>query len=185
MKLLFTNKTIKKLSILLILSVFVFSIKAQQAEFNKTMYDEMAGEEILIGLCNRAGLESGLFEQYFETSYNEYTPEVAIVEKINNSCNPDEWQITIVLATWCYDSQMQVPAFFALLDKTRFSEQHYEILCVDRQKLIPGKDITALSILRVPTFIFYYAGNEVGRIVETPEVSLEEDMLEIIKRKQD
>jgi ribosomal protein L30E len=37
-----------------------------------------------------------------------------------------------------------------------------------------------LKVERVPTFIFYRDGKEIGRIVENPQKSLVEDFLEII-----
>ena len=37
-----------------------------------------------------------------------------------------------------------------------------------------------LDIELVPTFIFYRNGEELGRIVETPEDTLEKDLAEIV-----
>jgi hypothetical protein len=41
----------------------------------------------------------------------------------------------------------------------------------------------ARRIERVPTFIVYGDGREIGRIVETPEGSLEEHLVKILKSR--
>ena len=56
---------------------------------------------------------------------------------------------------------------------------------VNRDKKNPESDIEYLNIERVPTFIFYKTGGdgskkEIGRIIETPVRSLEEDLLDIL-----
>jgi hypothetical protein len=40
-----------------------------------------------------------------------------------------------------------------------------------------------LNILRVPTLLVYENGHEVGRVVESPVISLEKDMLAIVTRQ--
>jgi len=42
-------------------------------------------------------------------------------------------------------------------------------------------DIDNLDIKRVPTFIIYENGEEIGRIIETPKKSLEKDLEKIVK----
>ena len=50
-----------------------------------------------------------------------------------------------------------------------------ELLGFDLEEFEKG-----LNITNVPTFIFYKNGKEVNRIVESPRVSLEQDMIDII-----
>jgi len=49
--------------------------------------------------------------------------------------------------------------------------------------VVPGMDISALKIERVPTFIVYDGIKELGRIIETPAETLEEDLLMILSAK--
>jgi hypothetical protein len=51
---------------------------------------------------------------------------------------------------------------------------------VDRKKKSPGGTEAQYHIERVPTFIFLKHGEEIGRIVENPQASLEGDMLSIL-----
>jgi len=55
-------------------------------------------------------------------------------------------------------------------------------LTVNINKKIPGHSIDSLDIECVPTFIFYHDGNEEGRIIESPEKSLEKDISAIISQ---
>jgi hypothetical protein len=57
-----------------------------------------------------------------------------------------------------------------------------DIIAVDRKKQASDVDMTPYSIEKVPTFIFYKNGKEVGRIIETPHTTLENDMQLILKK---
>jgi hypothetical protein len=54
------------------------------------------------------------------------------------------------------------------------------MIAVDSKKQASGLDITAYDIERVPTFIIYKEGKEIGRIIETPVQSLEADLQKIL-----
>jgi hypothetical protein len=51
---------------------------------------------------------------------------------------------------------------------------------VDNAKLSPVGEYDKLNIQLVPTFIFYKNNNEVGRIIENPRTSLEQDIVNIL-----
>jgi len=54
------------------------------------------------------------------------------------------------------------------------------MFAVDRIKKAGDCDINYLKVELVPTIILYKEDLEVGRIVESPRMSLEEDMVDII-----
>jgi len=54
------------------------------------------------------------------------------------------------------------------------------MFAVDRDKKAGDCAIDYLKIELVPTIIFYKQDTEIGRIVESPQTSLEEDMVDII-----
>ena len=58
------------------------------------------------------------------------------------------------------------------------------ILVSGNHDIIAPEKFESLNIERVPTFIIYRNKNELGRIVEYPETSLEKDMLDIMIDKQ-
>ena len=53
---------------------------------------------------------------------------------------------------------------------------------VDSQKTGGDVDISGLKIEKIPTFIFFKDDKEIGRIVESPEVNIETDLLKILKQ---
>ena len=119
-----------------------------------------------------------LFKQYYHEGFKDY--DVKNAKKIDDALTGID--IKVVLGTWCHDSQVQVPKFFKILSETAYDEKTIEILTVDPDKKIPGRDISSLNIERVPTFIFIAEdGAEMGRIIESPEKTLENDMLDILR----
>jgi hypothetical protein len=161
---------------LFLLLVIISQGFAQQLNL-KTM-DEKKHCEILIGECNRNGFATCNFDSAYKAGYSAYTPDRTILDQIASI--PNEITITLVMATWCGDSKEHVPHFYKVLDLLKFNQDKLMLICVDRAKTAPGIDLSKLNIQRVPTFIFYRKDKEIGRIVETPEATLEKDILRII-----
>ena len=55
------------------------------------------------------------------------------------------------------------------------------MICVGRDKKAEGTEVDLLDIKYVPTFIVYRNGKEIGRIVESPQTTLEGDLKNILK----
>jgi thiol-disulfide isomerase/thioredoxin len=148
---------------------------------NQRVKDDKSQTDILIGLCNREGLQSDLFNSFYEKEYNAYSPETKTMDLIKK--NPKLYNIIIymVMGSWCEDSQQQVPRFFKIIDQIAFDENDMTVFCVDRNKKTPKNETDQYNITLVPTFIFYYHGNEIGRIIEKPKVSLEKDFLSFLE----
>jgi hypothetical protein len=158
----------------------VFPAPAMQAqEYNRTITDPKYDKEVLIGYCNRAGLESGDFGEDFEYEYQAYEADRQIMAELAEVENEPE--IILVLGTWCSDSREQVPRFYRILDDAGLPDDRITLICVDGNKTGGDVSIDHLDIEFVPTFIFYREGEEIGRIIETPGISLETDILNIIR----
>lgn len=161
--------------------VFVFLlIWASLTSFcqSSALSDTTTREEILVGLLNREQIQLGEFGQYFMEEYAAYVPGRQILTKLENEIYDVE--ITIVMATWCHDSQIQVPHFYKILDQLDYRTNQIELIGVDKNKTGGSLDISSFDIDYVPTFIFYRDGIELGRIIESPENSLETDLLQIL-----
>ncbi len=107
----------------------------------------------------------------------KYLPKKEIKEKILNF--NEEVTVVVFLATWCGDSRRNVPRFF----KSIKDNNHFKIAmwAVDRKKKMENNLTEKHNILRVPTFIFEQNGVEIGRIIENPKKSIEEDILDILQ----
>ena len=91
----------------------------------------------------------------------------------------------VVLGTWCSDSKREVPRFLKIVDGSLIPTGQIRFYGVDRTEKSSDGITDRYNIERVPTFIFLKHGEEVGRIVESPKNSLEEDMLTILADAQD
>lgn len=156
----------------------VFAMKMYSQEINQFIADEKAGREILCGACDKKGLLMGEFKSYYQDFYGEYNPDSETLRAIGG--NLEGITITLVLGTWCSDSKEQVPRFYKVLNGVSFDLTRLRQICVDSSKSPCGVDISDLDIVKVPTFIFFKDGKELGRIIETPVTSLEKDMLMIL-----
>lgn len=169
-----------KATIWFILLAIVIGTTAYTQELNKRIIDPERDEEILIGHCTKDGLMDGDYGVIFSEEYSHYEADMQYVNEIALFNKSEE--VLIVLGTWCHDSHEQVPRFYRILDTVKYPEDLVSVICVDGNKTGGGEvDISGLDIVKVPTFIFYRDGEEIGRIIETPENTLEQDMYEILK----
>jgi hypothetical protein len=118
-----------------------------------------------------------------------WQPDTTTVAVLQAVAEPTDVQV--VLGTWCGDSRREVPRFWRLLEVVANPVLRLEMVAVGRAddeaanqvlaELGLGADFRAeLGIDKVPTFIFRRQGGEIGRIVETPVVSLEGDTAAIL-----
>lgn len=163
--------------LLIVISLILSTVVLAQ-EKNKIIVDEKLNKKVLIGPCDRDGLQSEVFAEYYKKEYGAYELDEANIKKIKALKKGVE--IVIVMASWCHDSKEQVPRFFKILDEAGIKDSKLTLIAVNREKTAGETDISTLDIQRVPTFIFYKKGREIGRIVESPTSSLEKDMLLIL-----
>lgn len=124
--------------------------------------------------------EKILEDPAWEKIYAEYKLEDAYIETLNSRIG-DKLSIEVYLAFWCGDSKENVPVFLKIIDQidpNRITVNYYS---VDRKSTRDVKYfVEDLKVERVPTFIFYREGQEIGRIIEQPKLSMIEDFLKII-----
>jgi len=154
---------------------------ASKKVLNQLKFDEKANQEILYGYCNVKGLQTAPFNEWFEMEYNDYQPDMDVIGKIEGNGGLSDVAVTIVMGTWCSDSRREVPRFFKILNLLGYDADRVNLILVDRKKEAEGTIVSKLNIERVPTFIFTKGKKEAGRIIETPETTLEGDLLKIIE----
>lgn len=165
---------------ILMLAIIVFTYTQVIAQMNSTVVDPKTKSKMLLGYCNKKGLQKGIYGTYFKSQYDVYNPANGYIKKLEEKI--DEVEITIVLATWCSDSQREVPRFYKVLNEAGYNDKRVKIIAVDKNKEAIVVDIKDMNIKRVPTFIIYKDEKEIGRIVETPKKSFERDLWKIVKK---
>ncbi len=163
-----------RLIIVLIFILFTFSLAAQ----NKIVVDEKSGKPMLIGVCSIEAFHDSSFDWWYKTEFQNYDSNKEIIKKLNDKLN--NYEIEIILGSWCSDSRREVPRFIKILKKDGYNFDRLKIYAVDRNRNSPEGDIKEKNIDLVPTFIFYENKEEKGRIIETPIKTLEEDIFDII-----
>ena len=85
----------------------------------------------------------------------------------------DRMEILAFIGIWCPDCQEHVPGLLRILDAVKFPPTRLRIYSLDRAKTYPGGEelIRRQAITRLPTFVFFEDGREIGRIIETPEAA--------------
>ncbi len=165
---------------ILVVALIVLSVLQSSAQMiNSTVVNPKTKSKMLVGYCDKSGLEKGNFGVYFNSQYDVYKPSKKYIKKIESKI--DDTEITIVFGTWCSDSQREVPRFFKILNDAGYNDKRIKLIAVDKNKEAIVVNIKNLDVQKIPTFIIYKNNVEIGRIVETPKKLLEKDLWNIIK----
>ncbi len=137
----------------------------------------------LVGIATKTDFEQEPYaSEWFNDYYDYYETDKQTVAELK----PYLKNVTIkgFMGTWCGDSQREIPNFYKILDEVNYNYNNLELVTVDRKKKAQGLE-KGYDIKRVPTFIFYKDGKEIGRFVEhtVNGNSLEHDMLQIVSEK--
>jgi len=131
----------------------------------------------LTGNVTRAAIES-FNDQWKALRAQDYEPDAAAVATIREKASGVE--VYAVVATWCPDTRRDLPRFFKIADQAGWKLDRLTLLAVDRTKKDAGGETVKWNVTRVPTFIFLRGGREIGRVVERPTTTLEQDIAGIL-----
>lgn len=85
--------------------------------------------------------------------------------------------------SWCMDTHQQLGMIMAILEQAEVPESRVKLYGVDRSKTEPSGAAVKHAIQRVPTMVVVSDKGEVGRIVEYPQTTWEDDMIRILSKK--
>lgn len=144
---------------------------------------------VLFGDIDRDFVISNLVD--WDREYFEYEPDPEVLERLSDWIHGASF--TVVLGTWCPDSRREVPRLWKVLESVRYPVGEVEMKAVGSSRFTTDMGIPSrylewseavkehYGVERVATIIVYRDGEEIGRVVETPEGLLEEDLLEIVE----
>lgn len=116
--------------------------------------------------------------QQYQLGKDQYQANEDAIKKLKSVTS--DIQIIVFLGTWCPDSEHEVPRFIKVMELTKNSQITFKLFGLDRTKRDPDGFAEKYQIEFVPTFIVLHNNEEIGRIVETPIVNIEQDLVEII-----
>jgi thiol-disulfide isomerase/thioredoxin len=129
---------------------------------------EMTAEQIING------------SRVFNMHYVDYVPNSDAVQAIHNYPKPLE--IKVFWGDWCKDSKKYIPGFIKSIEFAENKKIQIIYINMDRQKKEPAEAIAGWNILNIPTFVVISNGKEVGRVVETPKDTIEQDIASILSQ---
>jgi thiol-disulfide isomerase/thioredoxin len=136
----------------------------------------------LIGYAKKSDFLKKQYKGWFEHHYKQYEPEEAIVKKIKK--NLQGVSVLCFMGTWCGDSKRETPRFYKIMEAANFDfDKNFKLIALNRTKKTPDNLQEGYDILRIPTFIFFKKGEEMGRYVEYARESMEKDILKILEGK--
>jgi thiol-disulfide isomerase/thioredoxin len=132
----------------------------------------------LVGHVTRADLEA--YVTWKELRAQDFTPDPTAVKTIAERAAGIE--VLAIVATWCGDSKREVPRFFKIADQAKLPLERVTLVAVDRSK----KDADGLAekhgVTRVPTFVFFRDGREIGRFTEKSTTTIDNDIATILSK---
>ena len=152
----------------LLLSNFTFSQTA----------DAVEKANLMIGNLNKSDFQRAPYNKWFEEEYNSYKLDSNTLDQIKLGNKT----MLVYLGSWCSDSRREVSRFIKILDYLKFDYNKIKFIGLDRKKTAPNYTKNIWDIQYVPTFIILDDGNETNRIIETPDDSLEKDLLSIFNK---
>jgi thiol-disulfide isomerase/thioredoxin len=119
----------------------------------------------------------------------DYVPSVEDLAVLADVSEPVD--IICILGSWCHDSEREVPRFWKILEKAENPNLLMTYFAVGRSTDEKARELMVeigfdenlrdvYTVELVPTFIFLKDDVELGRIVETPETTLEQDAARIL-----
>ena len=135
--------------------------------------------QIMLGKVYKKDFNLAPYKSWFNKEYDLYTLDKTNLNKIKNKLNGKE--ILVFFGSWCSDSRREVPRFIKILDYLNINYRNVHFKALDHNKAAPDYIENTRDIVYVPTFIFLSNNKEIGRIIETPENTLELDMVNILK----
>ncbi len=146
---------------------------------NYSIEEDEKGKPMLVGhLTWEEWQEDAGWESYSAPSY---MPNLKRANEISEVATDNGVDFIIFAGSWCSDSETELPKIYKLITGAGIFPDKIILYGVDRQKDEPSGIAKEYKIEKVPTLVLEVEGEEIGRIVETPKLSWEENILTILR----
>ncbi|MBZ0200605.1 MAG: hypothetical protein K8H86_12110, partial [Ignavibacteriaceae bacterium] len=132
-----------------ILSLFILISALSFAQEN----NQASTEKILTGICTHEAFNDSAFSWWWNPEYEMYEVDDSSLSSLKDKMN--DVSITVIMGTWCSDSQREVPRFYKIIDRLLFAADKIKLIAVDKDKKTDTIDTSEFNITLVPTFIFF------------------------------
>ena len=143
-------------------------------------FDEKKQQEMLLGTISRDDLHEQPY-QWMDSMYNAYVPDAQLLPAI--AMLAVDVKIEIILGTWCGDSREHIPRLYKILDAIKYPTETISLYCVDRTKMFPPGRPQEKMLSPFHVLFYRKDGTEIGNIIEKPDGTLEQDLVQILSLK--
>lgn len=121
------------------------------------------------------------FVSTFDQEFQNYHPDKRVIQKL--TLLSSDLEVKVIGGNWCSDTRREVPRLCKVLYYMGVDASHFHYYRVDKNKKPVENDFASTrTIGSVPDMVVFKNGIEVGRIIETPEKSIERDLLKILRK---
>jgi thiol-disulfide isomerase/thioredoxin len=121
--------------------------------------------------------------KWFKEGMDKYSPNDSDVNKLKSRLKNNKLSFIVFGGTWCDDTRELLPEFYKTMKLAEVNENRITLYALDRDKACGIAIPKEYNITNVPTFIIIEDGKEIGRIVESVDISLERDLSGILALK--
>jgi len=136
------------------------------------------GSKMLVGSSNKTALMSDKSFSWFREGYDKYQPDIQSVKTISQHAG--SMHIEVFGGTWCSDTHDLLPGFYKAMDAAGIKDTQISLHLVNRDKKTRDGSTDKYQITNVPTFIVFYGGKQVGKVVESAKTTIEGDIATIL-----
>ncbi len=139
---------------------------------NKAFTLKKVGNELILnGRVPVKVLENKEKYPWFYYGFQAYKPNADLINKLKPVSK--DISVLVIGGSWCSDTQLELPKFYKVAEQMGMVPEQIELLMADRKKICNSLNIKVIHVKKVPSFLFYKDGKELGRIVEKPDSSFE------------
>jgi hypothetical protein len=122
--------------------------------------------------------ETMLATPQWQEKYEKYSPAQELLDVIRPKLAG--LKVDVYLGLWCPDSRNHVPPFLKILDVLGNPIPARYVNVPRKASRDVKYYVEDMKVERVPTFILWREGKEIGRIVENPKSGMLEDLVDLI-----
>ncbi|MBC7553447.1 MAG: hypothetical protein H7257_05670 [Taibaiella sp.] len=148
----------------------------------KPLYDTLRDPEngmlVMKGRISFKDLMREPANDWMRKGAENYKPNAAAIAVLKEKL--PGYTFKIFMGTWCSDSRNLIPKLYTVLKAANYPLDEMDFFGMDRTKTARSQEEKTYKITLVPTIILFRGTKETGRITETVQKSVEEDLAAIL-----
>jgi len=122
-------------------------------------------------------------DRIFEVYVERYNPDPLSLDYLE--LVEEKYIVMVFFGSWCRESIKYIHGLVKTILELRNDQIEYSFIGVGEQKKMPGEFLNVFDIEYIPTVVVLKDGKELGRIVEKPQLPIETELVQILKRRQE